>query len=695
MVRFFVLFALQTLAIATCEEADLNKSPKSSFFHPRVVSSRQPPTSQQQQQQEQQQEELPSKLQKSNQEKGFKSNIGRFLKAMRPSLLLPRSVVSAPFVIHENVLRTIIPGEQLLRRKTTPTTTSSAVEEEQNNNVVGTFSAGRGTRSALNQDVEQPIGPTTSMSSNNPEPNPLPTQSPNDTVNQYEQPTLEPHHQNERSDVEMGEYVVSGLTPSTDVTNNDLGIDLSGDSRGSSNNSQAQRGGKDYPIPTMLDATGEWSSLLSYGDLGQGGIHVELHRSDAVIRKASSESVKSSSSGRSLVPGWMRRSSLSSPASLGHSQGQQDERRTVRASDASQPSNEDRGYRAHVEIVLDPHRLGPILEVLLQASRSLCLSLLGTIRLLVPMIFARRVLAYFLYGMADWYTGRYLRTQYLKLEYHYWRYYQIPAALRSVGRVLTQALFMFAVGRILENSWLHPNRRLLFDTRQGQQQHRPWWSCSVESDTNEGGNTGCQPWCGMVWILSVVGVGHVVGRCMENWKTPLRIQVSPCAIRKRKRGKNNNARARFWRPWSLLQWLRDPEAVIRDFSKGNGNTLVLREFVPNPYLFPSSWHPLRLLPMIAMAKQMPNQMNAMMRQLLFQEVLRDEWHRVLLVEKRVALGVVFVTLYAVSTARLFQKVGVASAPCGLLLLPSLLAAIVSAWMNVFAYFERRSKKPFL
>ena len=312
------------------------------------------------------------------------------------------------------------------------------------------------------------------------------------------------------------------------------------------------------------------------------------------------------------------------------------------------------------EAVVDPKSLFFVTGAVAKAVTSLSLAFSGTLMLLPPMIFARRVLAYLAYGMSDWYTGRYLRTTYRQLESQYWRYYQIPATLRSVARSLILWMTMWTIGHSLEV--------LLYDL------------CSVESG-------GCKVWCAMIWIAAVVGVGEIFGRYIGKCETPLMIQISPCEKRERRVPPHRQ----FFRPRFLLKLLRDPDSLIRDIASKED---ALRPFDPNPLLFPSTWQFFRFLQMIAVAKEMAvssDAMHSMMRQVLIQEVLREEWYRVLMLEKRVALGIAVVTLYGLSTLALFFTVGEVSGPSVIFILPSLLGALVSGWMNVFVYFERRAK----
>ena len=316
---------------------------------------------------------------------------------------------------------------------------------------------------------------------------------------------------------------------------------------------------------------------------------------------------------------------------------------------------------SQMEVSFDLEGLSMAIESLLGGISSLGSAFLGTLRLLAPIIFARRILAYMAYVMSDWYTGRYLRKRYEALDHNYWRYYQIPAALRSLGRILAQLALTMTAGRLLE--WI-----LL---------EKMSYPCGLME------SGGCEIRCGLGWICFVLIVGQAVGWLFETCNSPLGIQEA-AQITPRQ------AHKILLKPWSLLQFLRDPDSFLRPPTKAH-----LRPFNPNPSLYPSTWQLFRILQMIAIALQMPNSaesMHSMMRQLAIQEALRSEWYRVLMIEKRVALGMAAVAAYGMSTLVLFFCVGEVDGTSAILLLPSLFPVMVSGWMNVFVYSERRIKR---
>lgn len=79
-----------------------------------------------------------------------------------------------------------------------------------------------------------------------------------------------------------------------------------------------------------------------------------------------------------------------------------------------------------------------------------------------------------------------------------------------------------------------------------------------------------------------------------------------------------------------------------------------------------------------------------MKQYLIQLTLCDEWCRVLIKERRLGLGIVIACVYGASMVSLIITCACMDArPTSLILLvPSLLALIVSTWLNLVIYLNR-------
>jgi tryptophan-rich sensory protein len=161
---------------------------------------------------------------------------------------------------------------------------------------------------------------------------------------------------------------------------------------------------------------------------------------------------------------------------------------------------------------------------------------------------------------------------------------------------------------------------------------------------------------------------------------------------------NANPRRVFTRPWHLLQqWLRDPEEWISNMAAYNERIVNRdRPFQPDPLLFPSTWPPLRFLIYIAVVRVMtttlwdPSEWGryGIMREFLLQHVLYDEWYRILMKEKRVALAAVMHASCFLSTLYLFYTAMLADGLAPVLIFPALLASMFSGWMNIVLYWER-------
>jgi tryptophan-rich sensory protein len=120
--------------------------------------------------------------------------------------------------------------------------------------------------------------------------------------------------------------------------------------------------------------------------------------------------------------------------------------------------------------------------------------------------------------------------------------------------------------------------------------------------------------------------------------------------------------------------MRDPDQWIRQFTSSRRDEL--KPFHPDPLIFPVTYEPLRILQMVTIAKEMAlneSMMHSIMRQVLIQQAMGDEWFRVLLLERRVTLGVAVMVGYIWSTFSLFWTVARASRLSALLLLPSVFA----------------------
>jgi hypothetical protein len=304
--------------------------------------------------------------------------------------------------------------------------------------------------------------------------------------------------------------------------------------------------------------------------------------------------------------------------------------------------------------------------------------------ILLPMTLIQRLVAAGCTAGQDWYTGYYIRTTLQKMEQQYTRQYQVPACLRSVGRLLTQWIMLSVLGVVME--WMVGLS------------HAP---CAVARHGLDGiGGAGCHWWCGMLWIVAVIGPGHLFGVAVAIWVRGLRIQVAPDDDYQHR----PSGRRLVTRPGALVRWMLDPGQWFREIIARDRTTeSALKPFDPGEHwlMFPATWRSLRVLQMVAVAKEMYGSdsiLRALMRNVIWQQALGDEWYRVLMIERRVAWSIFLMVGYTLSTLGLFwnmvQKPAHSVSTLSLLFtLPSIMAVFISGWMNVLVYFDRRQHVP--
>jgi hypothetical protein len=147
-----------------------------------------------------------------------------------------------------------------------------------------------------------------------------------------------------------------------------------------------------------------------------------------------------------------------------------------------------------LSISADPFATMRLFQIGYLASKSFFFAFIGTLRLLGPMVFARRVLAQGGELVTDYMMGRYMRTTFDHLERKYWKEYQGPAATRSLCRVLLHGCILVFLGKIME------------------------WMVGLGTSPCVIPLTGaCHWWCGLLWVVSVVGAGNFFAAFVSDW----------------------------------------------------------------------------------------------------------------------------------------------------------------------------------
>jgi hypothetical protein len=146
------------------------------------------------------------------------------------------------------------------------------------------------------------------------------------------------------------------------------------------------------------------------------------------------------------------------------------------------------GGNQNIEVSLsfDPSSAVRLVKTSVEASAGGLGAFVATLRLLAPMIVARKLLTSIGYICYDYYNGRYLRTTYKK-RVQDMHFYEIPSALRAAGRSGLQLVGMALTGKVFQ---LGLNRAPC------------WMPTSL-----------CQYWYGMVWLGAVLAAG----RAAEVW----------------------------------------------------------------------------------------------------------------------------------------------------------------------------------
>jgi len=263
----------------------------------------------------------------------------------------------------------------------------------------------------------------------------------------------------------------------------------------------------------------------------------------------------------------------------------------------------------------------------------------------------------------DYLTGYYLRKTFTRLERAYLRYYELPSALRAIARTGSQVCISFLVASVI--GWVYA---------MGDPPCR-------ESDQ------GLSMICSVLWIAAVVAAGRACASAVAVWGGPLRVEVAT-------HPKNKKV---FTRPSHFVEWITNVDEVKNLLSHDG-----VKAFDPNPLIFPATWLPFKILLIFAVAKSLevgpsgcdwcstesPN-LPRLMKLYLVQAALGEEWHRVLLIEKRVGLGIVAVSAYFLALANLVFVTTKVSGFAASFMIPSLAAVIISGWMNAVIYITRQ------
>ena len=390
---------------------------------------------------------------------------------------------------------------------------------------------------------------------------------------------------------------------------------------------------------------------------------------------------------------------------------------------SSRTSNSKNKNNVQVSLSLDPFSLGTLIHSVLSSSAGIASVYIATLKLLGPMIIAKRCLTTVGYIFYDHYNGRYLRTTYNK-RIRYLQEYDVIAAARAATRSLLQILCMGCAGRFVG---------FVLDRTPCVLQ--PSWVCHL--------------WYGVVWLVSIYAIGWA---CQEwgfgylakknKYIHPL-VSIQPITETTSYGSNSNNTRKRRKKnavqlPWQfVVQRMRDPEEWVnsllrvprrkeRYYYSSNSKTNVERTYPTqapksdddptkmkiklDTLLFPSTWRPLFVLTFLALSRAMyltfsasssdnimettcRNNRYLIMRSFIIQKTLYSEWHRVFVQEQRVALGAGVSVIGLLALLWSIYAVSNVDRIAALALVPNLMARLVSGWMNILLYYNRCGISP--
>mmetsp|Transcript_11098 Transcript_11098/g.16186 ORF Transcript_11098/g.16186 Transcript_11098/m.16186 type:complete len:157 (-) Transcript_11098:1706-2176(-) len=123
-------------------------------------------------------------------------------------------------------------------------------------------------------------------------------------------------------------------------------------------------------------------------------------------------------------------------------------------------------------------------------------------------------------------------------------------------------------------------------------------------------------------------------------------------------------------------------------------TVPEHDTIPRPIVFPATWTPLRLLNLLAVAEALSSSKAgtykaSLVKSFAVQMAIADEWHRLLFLERRIVLAGLMALVYLCCTLwLLLNSVAHVDAIASVLMVPMLLAVVISSWMSGVLFWNR-------
>mmetsp|Transcript_63582 Transcript_63582/g.129549 ORF Transcript_63582/g.129549 Transcript_63582/m.129549 type:complete len:610 (+) Transcript_63582:73-1902(+) len=336
---------------------------------------------------------------------------------------------------------------------------------------------------------------------------------------------------------------------------------------------------------------------------------------------------------------------------------------------------------------------------------------IGTLKLLGPMILARQLLATIGYACYDYYDERFVRKTPTSKRIRYLKEYEAFAAARAATRTLLQIICMGCTGRFVG-----------FVLDRTPCTLRPSWVCHW--------------WYGVVWLAAIYAVGLACQESVFGYLAKTNhifdyiLSIQPVSAGdgsmniKRRRRRSNLVQPLFRLAERMSQ---DPgEWMNREVSRKQNKKDYIQidnkasargtdDVKLDPLLFPSTWKPLFFVTFLGVSKaicegvcraandsdpaddlrfvstycmERKDELYSILRSFVVQTALYNEWHRVFARERRVALGASVSVIALVAQIWMIHSVSIVDRIAAVALVPTLVARIISSWMNIVLYKKR-------
>jgi len=371
-----------------------------------------------------------------------------------------------------------------------------------------------------------------------------------------------------------------------------------------------------------------------------------------------------------------------------------------------------------VSCSLDPFSLVTLLHQVATGTMGLTSVVVGTFKLLGPMILAKQCLATLGSAFSDRFNRRSLRKESTK-QIQYLGKNRLDgldavAAARIVTRIVLQILCMSSAGHLIELVLAKAPCLM-----------RPFWIC--------------QWWYGLVWLASMYSIALV----FQEWifghlaqtgnKIHSFVSIHPTTDIKHFASPNYNTKVKSkqrivkWPSIRLLKRMtQNPEEWIQNLvrivtrSKGQNDHHRSRTYMAgvnslertdlDPLMFPSTWRPLSIVTFLAMSRAIyksfctaassdivdklgdavceKTSRYRIIRSFIIQKTLYGEWRRVFVEEGRIAWGAGISLIGLLTQMWLIYSVSAVDHVAAIALFSIVMAQIVSTWVSIVLFLNR-------